>query len=89
VIHAASQEEAERLRNEFLRARGMDWDALDDGTRALVAGRLVVGGDDAVGERVQALIGLGLDGLTFNLPVSGHDPASVAATVEVMVKAVS
>ena len=31
------------LRNDFLRARGLDWDTLDEATRALVAARLVVG----------------------------------------------
>ncbi len=81
-------EEAEELRNGFLRARGMDWDTLDDGMRALVAARLVVGDADTAGERVQQLMGVGLDGLTFNMPANGHDPDAVAHTVGVIKAAV-
>jgi len=88
VLIAPSMEEAEGLRNDFLRARGMDWDTLDDAMRSLVAGRLLVGDPDSAGEQVQRLIGLGLDGLTFNLPANGHDPDAVAHTVGVIKKAV-
>jgi F420-dependent oxidoreductase-like protein len=88
VIHAGTQEEAEQLRNDFLRARGMDWDRLDDGMRDLLSSRLVIGGPDAVGERVQAMIALGLDGVCFNLPASWHDPEAVAAAVRTVVAAV-
>jgi len=88
VVVGDSMEEAETLRNDFLRARGLDWDTLDEGTRALVAARLVVGDADAVGERVTSLIGLGLDGITANLPANGHDPEAVAHTVKVLKAAV-
>jgi F420-dependent oxidoreductase-like protein len=88
MIHAATQEDAERLRNEFLRARGMDWDALDDGTRELLSSRLLIGGPDAVGERIQAMIAVGLDGVCFNLPASWHDPEAVASAVATAVQAV-
>jgi len=88
VLIAPTMDEAEGLRNDFLRARGMDWDTLDDGMRSLVAGRLVVGDGDAAGERIEQLMGLGLDGLTFNLPANGHDPDAVTHTVEVIKKAV-
>jgi alkanesulfonate monooxygenase SsuD/methylene tetrahydromethanopterin reductase-like flavin-dependent oxidoreductase (luciferase family) len=84
VLIARSMEEAEALRNQFLRARGMDWDTLDDGMQALLSGRLVVGDPDAAGERVQEIVGVGLDGLTFNLPANGHDPDAVAHTVGVI-----
>jgi alkanesulfonate monooxygenase SsuD/methylene tetrahydromethanopterin reductase-like flavin-dependent oxidoreductase (luciferase family) len=88
VIQAATMEEAEQLRNGFLKARGLDWDTLDDATRTSLSARLVVGDPDAVGEQVQRLIGLGLDGVTFNLPATGHDPQLVGDTVATMVKAV-
>ena len=68
--------------------RGMDWDTLDDGTRALVAARLVVGDPDAVGEQVAQIIGLGLDGITVNMPANGHDPDAVTHTMAVLKKAV-
>ena len=88
VVIAPTMAEAEQLRNEFLRARGMDWDTLDDGVRALVAARLVVGDGDTAGEQIQKLLGVGLDGLTFNLPANGHDPEAVAHTVGVVKAAV-
>jgi F420-dependent oxidoreductase-like protein len=89
VIQGATMEEAETLRNAFLRARGMDWDSLDDGMRAALTARLTVGDADAVAEGLQALVGLGLDGVTFNLPATGHDPEAVAATVANVAKALS
>jgi alkanesulfonate monooxygenase SsuD/methylene tetrahydromethanopterin reductase-like flavin-dependent oxidoreductase (luciferase family) len=81
-------EEAERLRNAFLLARGLDFDALDDATKAMVAARLIVGDADSVGEQVQRLIGLGLDGITFNMPANAHELDAVAHTVGVVKAAV-
>ena len=81
VVVAPTTTEAEDLRNGFLRGRGLDWDALDAATRELVGARLVVGDADTAGERVQQLVGLGLDGLTFNMPANGHDPDAVGHTV--------
>ena len=88
VVVAPTMEEAEGLRNGFLKARGLDWDTLDEDMRALVGGRLVVGDPDAAGERIRELIGVGLDGLTFNMPANGHDPEAVAHTVGVVQAAV-
>ena len=88
VLIAPSMGEAESLRDDFLRARGMDWDTLDEDTRALVGARLVVGDADVAGERIEALISLGLDGLTFNMPANGHDPEAVAHTVGVVKAAI-
>ena len=89
VIHAPTMEEAEQLRNGFLKARGLDWDTLDEGTRTALSARLVVGDPDTVGEQAQRLIGLGLDGVCFNLPATGHDPQMVGDAVATMVKAVA
>ena len=88
VVQGSSMEEAIALRNQFLKARGLDFDTLDEATQQLVAARLVVGDADAVGEQVQAVIALGLDGITCNLPANGHDPEAVSATVATLVKAV-
>ena len=79
-----TMEEAVTLRNGFLAARGMDWDSLDDATRAMVGARMIVGDADAVGEKVQEVIGLGVDGITFNMPANGHDPEAVTHTVGVV-----
>ena len=51
VLQGSSMEDAVAMRNAFLLARGLDYDALDDATRALVAGRLIVGDADSVGEQ--------------------------------------
>ena len=88
VVVAETMEEAERLRNQFLLARGLDWDSLDDATRAMVAARLVVGDPDTAGAQVERLMALGLDGITANLPANGHDPDAVTRTIEVLKKAV-
>jgi F420-dependent oxidoreductase-like protein len=88
VAIAPSTEEAERLRDGFLRSRGLDWETLDEATRQLVGARLVVGDADTAGERVQQLVGTGLDGLTFNMPANGHDPEAVAHTVGVVKAAI-
>jgi F420-dependent oxidoreductase-like protein len=88
VVVGETMEQAAALRRDFLLARGMDWDSLDDATRALVAARLVVGDPDSAGEQVRSLVDLGLDGITANLPANGHDPEAVTRTVEVLKAAV-
>jgi len=88
VVVADTMEEAIELRNGFLLARGLDFEALDEATQAMVAARLVVGDPDTAGERVRDLIALGLDGVTANLPANGHDPEAVTRTVEVLKAAV-
>ena len=88
VVQGTTHEEAIALRNAFLLARGLDFDALDEATQAMVAARLVVGDADEVGEQVRALMDLGLDGITANLPANGHDPEVVDRTVRTLVAAV-
>jgi F420-dependent oxidoreductase-like protein len=89
VVQAPTMEEAVTLRNGFLKARGLDFETLDEATQQIVAARLVVGDPDSVGEQIQRLVGLGLDGVTFNLPASGHDPAAVSATVANVARALA
>jgi len=83
-----SHEEAESLRNEFLAARGMRWDALPETVRETMSRLLVVGDADAVGEHVQRrIIGQGLDGVIVNLPAGGWDTQHVLRAGEVLSKA--
>lgn len=89
VVVGDTMEAAEAMRNDFLRARGLDWDSLDDATRSMVGARLVVGDADAAGEQIRHVIGLGMDGIAFNMPANGHDPEAVAHTVGVVRTAVS
>ena len=67
-------EEAEGLRNGFLRARGIDWDTLDDATRALVGARLVVGDADTAGERIQQLWAWASTGSPSTCPPTATTP---------------
>ncbi len=76
-----TMEDAVALRNAFLSARGLDWDSLDDATRAMVGARMIIGDADAVSERVAEVIALGLDGICFNMPANAHDPEAVTRTV--------
>jgi len=81
---APSQEEAEKARNEFFLARGLDWDSLDEEFQKALTARIIMGGPDEVCEQVQSLIDMGLDGLTINMPANGHDPEMVALAGETL-----
>lgn len=72
-----------------LTAVGMRWDDLDEATRSQLGSRFAIGDADEVGERIRALLDIGLDGVTFNLPADGHDPDAVAYAGEVVTKAVA
>jgi alkanesulfonate monooxygenase SsuD/methylene tetrahydromethanopterin reductase-like flavin-dependent oxidoreductase (luciferase family) len=84
LVLAATMEEAEAKRNRFLADRGLDWDALDESTRALVGARLIVGDPDAVGEQVRDLLATGLDGIIVNMPADGWDLEAVAHAGQVL-----
>jgi len=88
VVVGETMEQAVAMRNAFLLARGLDFEALDEATQAMVSARIVMGDADAVGEQVQSLMALGLDGICANLPANGHDPETVARTVGVLRAAV-
>ena len=81
---APSQEEAEKARNEFFAARGLEWDSLDEEFQKALTARIIMGGPDEVCEQVQSLIDMGLDGLTVNMPANGHDPEMVALAGEAL-----
>ena len=81
---APSQEEAEKARNEFFSARGLEWDSLDEEFQKALTARIIMGGPDEVCEQVQSLIDMGLDGLTVNMPANGHNPEMVALAGETL-----
>ena len=62
---APSQEEAEKARNEFFAARGLDWDSLDEEFQKALTARIIMGGPDEVCEQVQSLIDMGLDAVSY------------------------
>ncbi|HEX4821330.1 MAG TPA: LLM class F420-dependent oxidoreductase [Acidimicrobiales bacterium] len=90
LILGDTMEDAEAKRGALLQERGLPpWDQLDDSFKAMIGARFVVGDADAVGEQLQSLLALGLDGFTFNLPADGWDVDAVRRAGEVVRKAVS
>ncbi|MBK9179888.1 MAG: TIGR03560 family F420-dependent LLM class oxidoreductase [Acidimicrobiales bacterium] len=83
LIAGRTQADAEARRDATLAERGITLAALPDDDRARVEGMFLVGGPDAVGEQVQALLDAGLDGLIVNLP-DAHDLESVELAGEVL-----
>lgn len=81
---APTMEEAEAKRNRFLADRGLDWETLDDATRAMVGDRIVVGDADECGAKLEALLDVGLDGFTVNLPGDADDLDAIAAAGELI-----
>ena len=84
-----TNDEATAARDAYLGQMGMSWDALDEATRASFDARMLVGGPDEVGEKVQHALGLGLDGIVFSLPATGHDLDAVATAGEILSKAMA
>ncbi|MGH1491325.1 MAG: LLM class F420-dependent oxidoreductase [Acidimicrobiales bacterium] len=60
----------------------------NDEVLEMVKGILIYGDPDTVGEKIEAAIGMGLDGITINLPVNGHNPDRIALLGEVANKAI-
>ena len=88
LITGATMDAAAAKRDTLLTTRGMPrWDDLDEGTQQMIGARFLVGGPDEIGEQVQHLLGLGLDGVTVNMPADGHDPEAVAFAGQVLDKA--
>jgi F420-dependent oxidoreductase-like protein len=73
VCVAPTMEEAEADLAEMAAAKG--W---NDAITGMAKNILVFGDPDTVGERLQACMDAGLDGLTLNLPVNGHKPDRIA-----------
>ncbi len=78
LLVAPTMEAAEKLRDEYLRARGMDWSVLPPAVRERIAAAIVLGDPDTVGEFVRTrVVDQGLDGIIVNLPATGHEPEAV------------
>lgn len=60
-----------------VRRLGIDLDTADDATRRMVEARYTLGDPDEVGEKLSAVLDLGIDGFTCNLPANGHDADNV------------
>ena len=88
LLIAETMEKAEKLRDAYLRARGMDWSVLPPAVRERIAAVMVRGDADTVGEFVQRrVVGQGLDGIIVNLPANGHEPEAVRLAAQTLRKA--
>lgn len=87
VCIAPTRDQAEADLKRFLgEERGIDLDSADDATRKAIEERMTVGDPDEVGEKLAAILDLGVDGLTCNLPANGHDPDNVELLGETVTK---
>lgn len=78
VCVAPTMEEAEADLAELAAVKGWPTEIVE-----MAKGILVFGDPDTVGERLQACIDAGLDGLTLNLPVNGHKTERIALLGEI------
>jgi len=77
VCIAPTHDEAYADAVRYLGARGLDFEAMDDDTRNVFLSMITLGDPDEVGEQLEAVLALGVDGFTCNLPANGHDPERV------------
>jgi F420-dependent oxidoreductase-like protein len=88
VCIAPTMEEARADLDAYIRLRGVDPETLSDESRALLAGRFLIGDPDTVGELLTNDLALGVDGFTINLPANGHVPGRVTLLGETAAKVV-
>jgi alkanesulfonate monooxygenase SsuD/methylene tetrahydromethanopterin reductase-like flavin-dependent oxidoreductase (luciferase family) len=90
LVLGETMEQAHTKRDKLLTDRGMPpWAQLDDGMKAMLGARVIVGDADSVGEQLQNLLALGLDGVCLNMPADGWEIEAVQHAGQVVRKAVS
>lgn len=82
IAVAPTLEEVESDLKAIAQVKGWD-DAVADMARQV----LIFGDADTVGEQIADAISLGLDGITVDLPLNGHNPERVALLGEIALKA--
>jgi alkanesulfonate monooxygenase SsuD/methylene tetrahydromethanopterin reductase-like flavin-dependent oxidoreductase (luciferase family) len=79
AIVGATEAEAEAMIDARVKAMGMEsWASLDDGVKAMLTARLLVGTPASIAASVEEIISVGLDGVILNFP-SNHTPAGIEA----------
>ena len=68
-----THDDAEADLRAFLGARGIDLDAADEALRAMILALVICGDPDEVGERLSAILDIGVDGVTMSCPANGHE----------------
>ena len=80
AIVGSTPAEAEANRDRLLRARGLDWGALDGATRQALTARILIGTPEAIAAEVEeAALAVGLDGVILNFPANGADADAIGA----------
>lgn len=87
VVLAETHEQAFNEFADALAVRNIDLRNGDPEFRAMIEGLVVLGDPDEVGERLSAVIGVGLDGITVSAPANGWIPGRVELLGEVATKA--
>jgi F420-dependent oxidoreductase-like protein len=82
LVVAPTMEEAEADLAAIAKVKGWN-DAIMDMARKV----LIFGDADTVGERISEAVGMGLDGITVDLPVNGHNLERVELLGEIALKA--
>ena len=82
IAVAPTMEEAEADLAAIANVKGWN-DAIMDMARKI----LIFGDADTVGERIAEAVSMGLDGVTVDLPVNGHNPERVELLGEIALKA--
>jgi alkanesulfonate monooxygenase SsuD/methylene tetrahydromethanopterin reductase-like flavin-dependent oxidoreductase (luciferase family) len=82
IVVAPTMEEAEADLDAIAGVKG--W---NDAVKDMIRGRLIFGDADTVGEILTESIGLGLDGITVDLPINGHNLERIELLGEISLKA--
>jgi F420-dependent oxidoreductase-like protein len=82
IVVAPTHEEAEADLAEIATVKG--W---NDGVMDMVRKALIFGDADAVGEQISEAVGMGLDGVTVDLPVNGHKTERIELLGQIALRA--
>jgi len=82
IAVAPTTEEVEADLKALARVKGWNDSVMD-----MIRKVLIFGDADTVGERIAEAVAMGLDGVTVDLPVNGHNPERVALLGEIASKA--
>ena len=76
---------ARSMHRDYLAARGVDLDAMDDAQRRAATDRQFVGSPEEVAEQVrERVLDRGVDGVVFNMVPNGHVPGAVEMAVSAL-----
>lgn len=89
LFAADTAEGAQAKISEFMAARGVDWGSLDEAGRRMLGGRFVIGDRDQATAQFKALLDVGFDGFTVNLPADSADTAAVVRAGAVLADALA